>query len=182
MVTVILATFGASQVVLALLPVLLGGGVIGAVVTHRSQNRKTDAEANSILQDTYAEALKDLRDQMGMLRDDARGARVEAAAARASAAGAREEAQKAVQAQYAAETRAAEVEAALARAEHKAGEERHKLRDELAAVAAKRDALQHELDEMRTYHEQEIAALRDEIETLRARVGEGERRSAERRT
>lgn len=171
-----------SPLLIALLPVLLGGGVLGAIVTHRSQNRKTDAETNSILQDTYAEALKDLRDQMGQLRDDARGARAEAADARMSAAGAREEAQKAVQAQYAAETRAAEVEAALARAEHKAGEERHALRDELAAVAAKRDLLQHELDDLRAYHEQEIAALREEIETLRARVGEGERRQAERRS
>lgn len=170
-----------GQVALALLPVIAGAGGLGAVLAARSTNRrtnaeasKTHAEASDILQDTYAEALSDLRGQMQQLRDDARGARAEASEARAHAASAREEATRAVLAQQKAETRAAELEAALARAEQKAGEERHELRNDLMARTVELDLVRREATELAAkvkHLEGELAHVRDQLAQTERRRG-----------
>lgn len=154
--------------VLAILGVLAGGGLIGVFLRYRSQNRVDDAESTSTLATAAASIYKDSMDalqarvedmasQMADLRDRARSA--EAAAAEAAAEAARFR------------TGQAEVQAELARVIAEAGVQRHALQNEITA----RDVRISNL-------ERELAAVREELATLRARLGESERRSRPRRS
>lgn len=156
---------GTSDVLVAILPVLIGTGLLASVLTVKGTNRKLDAEASNLLQDTYEDAVRDLREQMAALRRDGREARAEAAEAKAHAAAAKEQAATAVLEQSRAETRAAELQALLARVEQKAGEERHAFRNELAAKAAEVAVLSRRVEE-----------LEQELVDVRARIGQPERR------
>jgi chromosome segregation ATPase len=171
---------GGMNLALAIVPVLLSGGIIGVVVGHRSANRKNNADArlagaqaDFTLQDTYQEWIEDqrkvnddlrsqideMRGQMSELRDRARSAESSAADARVEAA--RDRTDKAQ-----ADQRIAELEAELARALKDAGEQRHAMANDIKALQL---ALQNK--------DIEMAELRVELDNLRGVVGAAERRT-----
>jgi chromosome segregation ATPase len=174
----LVATITSGQIALSLIGV--GATLLGVLLGHRSATRKAnadahlaDAQAEHTVQETYQEWISDQRavnddlraqltaltGQMGDLRDSARAAKASAAEAKLEAARARTDKAEA-------EQHVAELEAELARSLKDAGDDRHAMQSDIRTLEAK--LKQKDI---------EIADLREEVDTLKARMGVTERRS-----